>query len=80
MSDHSDDDLYGDLKARVASGRHDHALRRRSQRAGRETGCWVYIPGEVLAEAGVESAPAALPYYRTWPLEKAVIVRLYRVR
>ena len=59
-------------------GQHDQAARRRTKRKGRETGCWVYIPGEQLARLGfVREDPP--PYYRTWDgKRRAAIVQLYR--
>lgn len=48
------------------AGRHDQAARRRAKRKGRETGCWVYIPGEQLAALGLDPHGAA-PWYRTFP-------------
>jgi hypothetical protein len=58
--------------------RYDAAARRRSQRRGRERGCWVFIPAEELEKAGVDpSGPA--PAYRTWGTSRGgVLVRLYR--
>ena len=59
------------------STRYDHAARRRGVRKGRERGCWVYIPGEALREAGV-STEAPPPYYRLWPSGRRFLVQLYR--
>lgn len=57
--------------------RHDRAERRRSKRSGRETGCWVYIPGEMLERADLASERP--PWYRIWGGERGrVIVTLYR--
>lgn len=59
------------------AGKHDQAQRRRAKRGGRETGCWIYIPGEQLERAGFvrENPP---PYYRTWDGRKhTVLVQLY---
>ena len=57
---------------------HDQAHRRKSKRKGRETGCWVYIPGAELERAGfVRSDPP--PYYRVWPGRKRTfMLQLYR--
>lgn len=57
--------------------KHDTAARRRSKRAGRETGCWVYIPGEQLEKAGFTKADPP-PWYRAWAGRKAtLLVQLY---
>lgn len=61
------------------AGRHDQGARRRAKRKGRETGCWIYIPGEQLERAGL-AAQAGLrpPWYRTWDGRKrTVLVQLY---
>lgn len=55
---------------------YDYGLRRRGVRKGRERGCWVYIPAEELANAGVEPGQAP-PWYRLWHRQKAVLVRFY---
>jgi hypothetical protein len=49
----------------AANGRHDHAARRKSQRNGRERGCWVYIPAELLAK-GDPTDGAYSPWYRVY--------------
>lgn len=61
-------------------GRHDQGARRRSVRKGRETGCWVYIPGEQLERAGFAAErDAPPPWYRSWDGRKGtVLVQLYR--
>ena len=53
------------LLARVRPGRHDFAARRRATRGGRRKGCYVYIPAEQLARAGIDP-DGPPPYYRTW--------------
>lgn len=59
-------------------GTHDYAARRRGVRKGRERGCWVYIPAEVLKRSGVD-CPEGPPWYRTFDgLRGTVLVRLYR--
>lgn len=60
------------------SGRHDPAKRRKTQRRGREKGCWVYVAAEQLARAGYDpSGPA--PFYRVWPSSRGgLFIRLYR--
>lgn len=64
----------------LPAGRHDHALRRRSLRQGRERGCWVYVPAEDLLRAGFDPAGPA-PFYRTWGGSRGgIFVRLYRER
>lgn len=47
------------MSVALASGRHDHAARRRAVRKGRERGCSVYIPAELLQ---------ASPLADTWPI------------
>lgn len=61
------------------AGRHDQAARRRAKRKGRETGCWLYIPGEQLSRSGFEAKVGAPPpWYRTWDGRKGtVLVQLY---
>lgn len=49
----------------MAGGMLDLARRRRALRKGREAGCSVYIPGELLEKAGYTKADPA-PYYRVW--------------
>lgn len=59
------------------AGRHDPAQRRKSQRRGRERGCWVYIPAESLQKAGVDVGGAE-PFYRVWAGPRgSVVVSLY---
>lgn len=43
----------------------DVARRTRAKRSGRESGCWTYIPGELLAKAGY-TKDEPLPFYRVW--------------
>jgi hypothetical protein len=59
------------------AGRYDKTRRRRSRRSGRETGCWVYVPGEELRAAGFEPG-GQLPWYRVWGSARGVTLRLYR--
>lgn len=57
---------------------HDPGLRRKATRTGRQKGCWVYLPAEVVAAAQPKLG-ADLPYYRTWPSKGGgVLIRLYR--
>lgn len=57
---------------------YDPAVRRRTQRRGREKGCWVYIPAEVLEQVELSPKDPA-PWYRLWKSQKyGVMVRLYR--
>jgi hypothetical protein len=59
------------------SGRYDAAARRRSRRSGRERGCWLYVPAEVLAEAGIDPH-AERPWYRVWATPRGGLFgRLY---
>jgi hypothetical protein len=57
--------------------RHDPGQRRKAQRSGREKGCWVYIPAEMLQAAGYgEASPA--PHYRLWGGRRGrLVVTLY---
>jgi len=61
--------------------RHDPAMRRKSRRQGRQRGCTVDIPAEVLRAVGIDPADPP-PFYRTWPGPKrtnpTVLVQLYR--
>lgn len=59
-------------------GKYDAGARRKAQRRGRETGCWVYVPSQELQTAGF--APGEpVPFYRTWGMPRGgVMVRLYR--
>jgi hypothetical protein len=60
-----------------SSGRYDERARRRSQRQGRERGCWVYIAADELVKAGIDPAGPA-PLYAAWGRERgSVLVRLY---
>lgn len=57
--------------------RYDAAHRRRATRSGRQTGCFIYIPGEVLEALGIEPG-GKLPWYRVFlGARKAVMVNLY---
>ncbi len=60
------------------AGRHDQAARRRSKRKGRETGCWLYIPGEQLERAGFDLRDEP-PWYRSWDgRRRTILVQLYK--
>lgn len=62
------------------SGGYDPQLRRRSQRAGRMSGCYIYISGEELKRAGFQPG-GELPLYRVWGRGRgSILVRLYRRR
>lgn len=62
----------------VREGRYDQGARRRTQRRGRERGCWVYIPAAELVAAGV-SPDDEPPWYRLWSGRRGrFIVTLYR--
>lgn len=70
----------GAVRPSVSPGRHDSAARRRSKRAGRERGCWVYIPAEQLVGAGL-NPHAEPPDYRVWAGRKrTLLVQLYEAR
>jgi len=57
--------------------RHDPGFRRKAQRSGREKGCWVYIPAELLQVAGYDLAGPA-PHYRLWGGSRGrLVVTLY---
>jgi len=61
-----------------SSGKHDPAARRKAQRRGRESGCWVYIAGEQLAKAGFDRSEPP-PFYRVWGGARGrYVVVLYR--
>jgi hypothetical protein len=61
-----------------SSGKHDPGQRRRAQRRGRETGCWVYIAGDALGRAGYAQGEPP-PWYRVWGGARGrYIVTLYR--
>lgn len=60
-----------------ATTRHDPGALRRSQRRGRERGCWVYIPALALRESGV-ALDGPPPLYRLWHGERGrFVVTLY---
>lgn len=62
------------------AGRHDYAARRRARRVGRQKGCSVYIPAEVLEAVGIDTNGPP-PWFRTWAGPKrtspTVLVKLY---
>lgn len=73
-----DETLREPLTPAKSSGKHDPGARRRSQRRGRETGCWVYIAGADLGRAGYVAGEPP-PFYRVWGGERGrYIVTLYR--
>ena len=52
-------------------------MRRRSKRSGRETGCWTYIPGELLTVVR-DAADGGAPFYRVWGGQRGrYVVTLY---
>jgi hypothetical protein len=56
---------------------YDAAARRRTKRAGRERGWWLYVPAEVLEGAGIDPHDEP-PRYRIWPgRRRTVLVQLY---
>lgn len=63
----------------MAGGPHDEGKRRKALRKGREGGCSVYIPLELLQRIGFADSPRDRPvYYRTWAGRKGtVLVQLY---
>jgi hypothetical protein len=57
---------------------HDPGLRRKATWAQRQKGCMVYVPADVLKEAGIDPE-GPTPYYRTWAGKGgSVLLRLYR--
>lgn len=57
--------------------RYDAAARRRAVRSGRERGCWLYVPAEELAKAGLDPHGPP-PFYRTWGSRSGgILARLY---
>jgi hypothetical protein len=68
-----------DSPARRGAGRYDHAERRASKRAGRERGCWLYVPADELEAAGFDPYAERPPFYRVWGSSRGgLFVRLYR--
>jgi hypothetical protein len=66
------------VSPQAVNGRHDHAMRRRSKRTGRERGCWLYIPAVDLLRAGY-GAEQHEPFYRVWANARGrITVQLYR--
>lgn len=66
----------------LTQGGYDAAKRRQSTRTRRQRGCYVYIPAEELARAGIHPTDPP-PYYRTHGHRRSanghtVIVTLYR--
>lgn len=57
---------------------YDPVARRKSKRAGREKGCWLYIAAEDLERMGLAGTWPI--FYRTWPANRRgrVVVGLYR--
>ena len=66
------------LSAEDRRGGYDPARRRRCLSAGRQRGCYIYIPAAVLRASGFTAAnPPAT--YRTWGGRRgSVLLRLYR--
>ena len=55
----------------------DSAQRRKATRAGRQRGCSIYIPAEILQAAGVD-LEGPTPHYRVWKARRgAVTINLY---
>jgi hypothetical protein len=56
----------------------DPARRKVATRGGRQKGCYIYIPAEMLQEAGIDVAGPA-PHYRLWGGRRgSLLVTLYR--
>ena len=59
-------------------GSYDPMRRRRGKRAGRERGCWIYIPAGEL-ERTFQAEDDAPPWYRVWGRGRGrIVVQLYR--
>jgi len=61
----------------MSETRHDFAARRKTVRRGREKGCWLYVPAEVLESIGYppDGPP---PFSKCWPGRKrTLLVQLY---
>jgi hypothetical protein len=57
---------------------YDHGKRRRTKRAGRERGCWLYVAAEELYAAGF-TPDEPPPFYKVWGSSRGgLFVRLYR--
>jgi hypothetical protein len=70
--------------ARIRAVKYDAMARRQSTRAGRQRGCYIYIPSEELRNAGVD-VDGPPPFYRTRGYQRSasgrsVIVELYTER
>lgn len=64
------------MSAVLPAGRYDHGLRRRAVRKGRERGCSVYIPAELLQASPL--AEAWPIFYRVWGGQRGrFVVTLY---
>lgn len=70
----------GTQNGTIPNGRYDSGARRQSKRAGREKGCWIYIPAEELVAAGIDPTGPP-PLYRTWGSRRgSLLARLYRTQ
>lgn len=66
-----------DSAATERPGGPDTAARRRSTRAGRRRGCYIYIPAVLLRELGIDPL-GPTPDFKLWPGKKrTVLVQLY---
>lgn len=68
----------------MTASSYDAAARKVSKRTGRQTGCWVYIPGDELAKAGYLPTDPP-PFYRVSVYRRltnaaSAIFSLYRER
>lgn len=69
--------MAAELKV-LRAGSFDPARRRQGQRRGRQRGCFVYIPAQMLQVAGIDPA-GPIPFYRVWAGPRgSVVIRLYR--
>lgn len=56
----------------------DTARRKKATRGGRQRGCYIYIPAEMLQAAGIDPK-SVTPHYRLWSARPgSVLIRLYK--
>lgn len=71
-------DAQSPSKPVTPSNSYDSAKRRRSKRAGRERGCWLYVPADELVKAKIDPSDPP-PFYRVWGSSRGgLFVRLYK--
>lgn len=78
---HPSDDLLDDLEAlcyKHGMTTYDDKQHRQSRRQQRQRGCHIYIPAEVLKDAGIDVDDPP-PAYKLWGRARgSVLVRLYK--